>query len=71
MNREQKLRNLILDIENELSSKLTGYKIQCKNKLFSALIYILRNYDYSDTNQNYVKYVSNAEKKSFVTWLIE
>lgn len=56
------LRNLIHGIENELTNKFAGYKIECKNKLLGALIYILRNYDYSDKNQNYVKYRSNIKK---------
>lgn len=56
------LKNLIHEIENEITNKLTGYKIECKNKLFDALIYILRNYDYSDKNQSHIKYSSNVEK---------
>ena len=50
------LKKLILDTENELKNKLTGYKIECRNKLFSALIYILRNYDYFDRSTAYIKY---------------
>ena len=41
------LSKLILSIENELRSKESGYKIQVKYLLFSALIHIMRNYPYT------------------------
>ncbi len=56
------LREKIYDIEHEISDKLIGYKIECKNRLFSALVYILRSYDYFDVSQNYIKYKSTTEK---------
>lgn len=41
------LSNLILSVENELKNKNIGYKIQVKYLLLSALIHIIRNYDYT------------------------
>ena len=46
------LKNIILDIEAELSEKKTGYKIQTKHNLFSALIHIMREYNYIEFNNN-------------------
>ena len=42
------LRKLILGVENELTQKAFGYRIQSKSILLSALIHILRTYDYFD-----------------------
>ena len=59
---DNKLKNLILGIEKELSEKLTGYIIEAKYKLFEALIYILRNYDYFDKRKSYAKYRISTDK---------
>jgi len=56
------LRNKICDIKHELSDKSIGYKIECKNRLFCALVYILRSYDYFDIDENYTKYRATTEK---------
>ena len=60
--RDTALKNLILNIEKEISEKLTGYIIETKYRLFSALIYILRRYDYFDKSPNYIKYRLSTEK---------
>lgn len=44
------LRCFILDIENEVGRKNTSYKIKTKYLLFSAIIHILRSYDYVKNN---------------------
>ncbi len=60
--RDTALKNLILNIEKEISEKLTGYIIETKYRLFSALIYILRGYDYFDKSPDYIKYRLSTEK---------
>ena len=60
--RDTALKNLILNIEKEISEKLAGYIIETKYRLFSALIYILRRYDYFDKSPNYIKYRLSTEK---------
>lgn len=49
-------------LENELINKQVGYQTECKNLLFSALIYILRNYDYIDKSEYTENYQSTAKK---------
>ena len=43
---DEKLKNHILLIEKEVCDKNVGYKIQTKHLLYSAIIHILRSYDY-------------------------
>ena len=40
------LQNAILEIEQEISFRKVGYKMQAKHCLLSALLHILREYDY-------------------------
>jgi len=47
------LKDIILNIESEIEKKLTGYKIKAKYTLFSALIYIMRNFDYINNDKTY------------------
>lgn len=48
---DQSLQKLILDLETELYQKHDCYKIQVRCILFSALVHILRNYDYIDSSK--------------------
>lgn len=74
--KDKTLSNYILSLENELRHKRTGYKVEVKHMLLSALVHILRNYPYtnpdniistgSTTNQlaNAMEYIdSNLENK--------
>ena len=60
--KDMDLKSKICNIEHEITNKLTGYKIECKNRLFSALVYILRSYDYFDEGRDYIKYKFTIEK---------
>ena len=44
------LKNIIVNIQNEIIRQDTGYKLQVKYLLFSALVYIIREYNYVDTD---------------------
>ena len=48
--KDEALKNIICDIEKELSEKKPGYKTETRYKLFSALIHIIRHYNYTETN---------------------
>lgn len=52
----------MLEIEQEISQQKPGYKIQAKYRLFSALIHILREYDYTKCDNPLIKNFSTAEK---------
>lgn len=52
-NSDSILRELILNIETEISKKNIGYIIRIKYLLFSALIHIIRSYDYIKKSDNY------------------
>lgn len=49
-NTDKDLSNYVLSLENELRNKRTGYKIQVKYLLLSALIHIMRNYSYTHSD---------------------
>ena len=59
---DETLKNLLLRIEDELKGKKTGYMIEVKYLLFSALIHILRNYDYVDEETIGTKTLSSVPK---------
>ncbi len=64
------LKNLILDIEKELSQKEFGYIIRTKHLLFSALIHITRTYDYVEKNVEYTFHRSTTKKiKEAITYI--
>lgn len=47
---DEGLKNIILETEKELSEKQTGYRVQARHILLSALVYIMRKYDYTASN---------------------
>lgn len=59
---EESISSNILSIEKELSDLQIGYQTECKNLLFSILIYILRNYNYIDKSEYTENYHSTAKK---------
>lgn len=64
-NTDKTLSNYIFHIENELRCQKTGYKIQVKYALLSALIHIMRNYscinsDATITGINSIEQLINA-----------
>ena len=56
------LQNFILNIENELSNKNEGYRIKIKYTLFSALIHIIRSYDYVNKTNSYSYEYGQSQK---------
>ena len=57
------LQNAILEIEREISFRKVGYKMQAKHCLLSALLHILREYDYvTDSNSFSFQKISTIEK---------
>ena len=64
------LRNFILDIENEISVKNAGYRIKTKYLLFSALIHIIRSYDYVNKSNAYTyEYAKSKKIKDAITYI--
>ncbi len=57
-----KLRDIIYEVENEIDQKRTGYRIQVKYTLFSALVHILREYNYVKEDDLIIKNFSTAER---------
>ncbi len=57
---DTKLRDIIINIEKEIIEKQKGYRLQIKSALFSALIHIIRNYDY-------IKHDSSISKSIIMT----
>lgn len=69
-NSDKVLRNLILDIETEISQKNIGYLIRIKYLLFSALIHITRSYDYIKKSDNYsINSTTFKKLKSAMTYI--
>lgn len=56
------LQHIILNIEKEIHEKNNGYKIQIKNLLFSALIHIIRTYDYIKDTKSYTFHRPTTQK---------
>ena len=50
---DYKLHDIIVNIQTEVARQNTGYKLQVKYLLFSALIYIMRQYDYINTDSSH------------------
>ncbi|MBE6702170.1 MAG: helix-turn-helix domain-containing protein [Ruminococcaceae bacterium] len=48
---DRSLNGILLSLEGEIEKKATGYAVQVKYLLFSALIHIMRQYDYIDTKR--------------------
>lgn len=64
------LRDLILDIEKEISEKNIGYMLRIKYLLFSALIHITRTYDYIKKTDSYTFHNATSEKlKDAMTYI--
>jgi len=59
---DTRLQDIILNIEKELSEKSSCYTVQIKSLLFSALIHIIREYDYTKNDKSYTLHSSTAEK---------
>ena len=68
---EPLLQNKILNIEKELTDMKVGYITEIKHLLFSSLIYILRNYDYTNQTEYSEKYHSNIKKMKNVIKYID
>lgn len=67
---DEALQNSILEIENELTQKNAGYKIKTKYHLFSALIHIIRSYDYvNNTNSYTYEYAQSKKIKDAMTYI--
>lgn len=64
------LKEIIVNIEKEISKKNKGYSVQTKCFLFSALIHIMREYDYIKTDESFSLYSSTAEKLAEATTYI-
>ncbi len=60
--KDTELKEFILDIENEITEKKTGYKVQVKYDLFSALIHIIRKYDYIRQDNSLVQSIGMTER---------
>lgn len=60
------LQNNILNIEQELINKDVGYFTEVKHILFSALIYILRNYNYVNETERSQKHYQIAKKMKHI-----
>lgn len=69
---DEKLKNIILNIEIEMSEKESAYALQVKYMLFSALTHILRTYDYTYNESFLVKSTSvTAKLKEAVNYIDE
>ena len=60
--RDTELGDIIKSIENEMVEKNTGYMVQVKYALFSALIHIIRKYDYIRHDDSLVQSITMAER---------
>ena len=58
------LQNAILEVERELSDRKRGYEMQAKHTLLSALLHILREYDYITEDSFSYRSSSTIEKLS-------
>lgn len=64
------LQNFILDIENEISRKYSGYRIKTKYLLFSSLIHIIRSYNYVNNSSAYTyEYAQSKKIKDAITYI--
>ena len=64
------LRDIILKLKTEISSKDTGYKIHTKYLLLSALIHIMRNYEYAHINKALTSHSTVTESlKAAMTYI--
>lgn len=59
---DETLKNMLLNIEKEISEKKTGFNIQIKYMLFSALIHIIREYNCTKSNDLSSSNFSATEK---------
>ena len=56
------LQNMIISIEKEITKKKVAYAVQIRYLLFAALTHILREYDYTHTDNSFVTSLSATEK---------
>ena len=59
---DKTLESIILNIEKEITEKLPGYKVKLKYLLFSALIHIMREYDYIKYEKSFTNYGTTIQK---------
>lgn len=59
---DETLKSIVLRIENELTEKKPGYAVQVKCVLLSALVHILRSYDYTEEDDLPINTVSVTKK---------
>lgn len=59
---DETLRNIILETEKEITDKKIAYKVQAKHILLSALVHILREYDYTKKDNTMIKNSSAVKK---------
>ena len=57
---DEKLKGYILELESEMSNQKEGHKIKVRYALLSALVHIIRNYDYIDISNTINTQTSTA-----------
>lgn len=60
--KDDKLKSIILNLENEMTEQESAYSLQVKYMIFSALTHILRTYDYTYDNGFLTKNSSVTKK---------
>lgn len=66
---DKMLSSFILSIENELNNKKTGYKIQVRFLLLSALIHIMRNYSYTQSDTEFTGGKTTEQLKNAMLYI--
>lgn len=57
---DERLKEILTETEREMSEKKQGYRVSIKYLLFSAMVHILREYDYTKKNSSAIKGISSV-----------